>query len=349
MPRLVLACLAALVATWTPPAFAQATPPGDLTVAVSPASPFVEAGEDSTWDGLGIHLVRETAARLGRTVRVVRTDDPVAAVVSGAADVAVAPMTAADEIRVDFATPFYAARLGVARRTESRVLDVARRLFSTTFFTIALVLSGLLLVFGLGMWVVERRAEGDDFREGAAGVWDGFWWAGVTMTTIGYGDTVPRTPAGRIVALLWMLVSMGVTAALTAALVSTLGIGASSSEGARLPQDLRGDRVGAAAGGAAEAVLAEARVPARSFPTVADGLAAVEADSLDAFVASAPLLRVADDLGLRIETTNVDLQRWAFAVADGSELREPLSRAVLERVESPDWPAAVDRYLGSGP
>lgn len=34
---------------------------------------------------------------------------------------------------------------------------------------------------------------------------DALWWAFVTITTVGYGDTVPVTPEGRIVAVALML------------------------------------------------------------------------------------------------------------------------------------------------
>ena len=47
--------------------------------------------------------------------------------------------------------------------------------------------------------------------------WDGVWWAIVTVTTVGYGDTSPLTDAGRVIAIVVMLVGIGFIAVITAA------------------------------------------------------------------------------------------------------------------------------------
>jgi voltage-gated potassium channel len=48
------------------------------------------------------------------------------------------------------------------------------------------------------------------------------WWAVETITTVGYGDIVPRSDAGRAVASLLMLVGLSLIPTLTSAVVSTL-------------------------------------------------------------------------------------------------------------------------------
>jgi len=45
---------------------------------------------------------------------------------------------------------------------------------------------------------------------------DGAWWGIVTMTTVGYGDVVPQTLAGRAIAVCLMVIGICMFAAVTA-------------------------------------------------------------------------------------------------------------------------------------
>lgn len=49
---------------------------------------------------------------------------------------------------------------------------------------------------------------------------DGIWWAWVTVTTVGYGDMVPQTPAARGFAVILMLLGVSMIALLSASLVA---------------------------------------------------------------------------------------------------------------------------------
>ncbi len=46
--------------------------------------------------------------------------------------------------------------------------------------------------------------------------WDGIWWAFQTITTVGYGDVVPHTIAGRIFACFLMLLGVGLVSIVAA-------------------------------------------------------------------------------------------------------------------------------------
>src|SRR5262245_2487278 len=50
---------------------------------------------------------------------------------------------------------------------------------------------------------------------------EGWWWAIQTVTTVGYGDVVPTSAAGRLVAALVMLFGIGFLTIITASITST--------------------------------------------------------------------------------------------------------------------------------
>lgn len=52
-------------------------------------------------------------------------------------------------------------------------------------------------------------------------VWRGLWWAVQTVTTVGYGDVVPRTIFGRLVATFVMLSGIAFISVFTAIVTAT--------------------------------------------------------------------------------------------------------------------------------
>ena len=80
--------------------------------------------------------------------------------------------------------------------------------------TIVVVALVLVAVSGL----LERLVEPETFTSiGLA-----YWWAAMTVTTVGYGDIVPHTAAGRIIAVALMLVGFSLIPLLASAIVSVL-------------------------------------------------------------------------------------------------------------------------------
>jgi voltage-gated potassium channel len=81
---------------------------------------------------------------------------------------------------------------------------------------IAAVSTSITLVSGVLMTVADH----DNFQS----IGSGLWWAVQTVTTVGYGDYVPATLAGRLIASFVMLAGIGfltvITAAITSAFVS---------------------------------------------------------------------------------------------------------------------------------
>ncbi|XP_068750231.1 uncharacterized protein [Montipora capricornis] len=87
---------------------------------------------------------------------------------------------------------------------------------------VMLLLAG---ISGITIWALEQRNNRKEFQSTfARGSTEGFWWALVTMTTVGYGDKVPQTIYGRIFSILWMLTGVCLIAIFTAAVTSAITV-----------------------------------------------------------------------------------------------------------------------------
>jgi voltage-gated potassium channel Kch len=78
---------------------------------------------------------------------------------------------------------------------------------------IATAATAITIAAGLLVTAVER----DTYPS----VGTGLWWAAQTVTTVGYGDNVPTSVAGRLVAVFVMFVGIGFLTVVTAAITST--------------------------------------------------------------------------------------------------------------------------------
>ncbi len=87
---------------------------------------------------------------------------------------------------------------------------LARRLLSTEGVRDAAVLAAMTVLGGGAAFAAVEKSQN-------LSTWDGVWWAMTTVTTVGYGDVTPETDAGRVIAIVVMLVGIGFIAVLTAA------------------------------------------------------------------------------------------------------------------------------------
>jgi voltage-gated potassium channel len=99
------------------------------------------------------------------------------------------------------------ARLFVASRGARRLIERLGR--------VAIVAVSVLVVGSLVAYFAEHPTN-----PGFATVGDALWWGIVTMTTVGYGDIVPKTPTGRIAAVAIMVTGVAVLGVLAGALAS---------------------------------------------------------------------------------------------------------------------------------
>lgn len=349
--RLRVAALLLLGGLTGAPSHAQ-----ELVVGVKAAPPFAMRDADGAWGGITVELWRRIAEARDLEYRLEETDleGLFAGLQDGSLDVGLGALTitAEREEDVDFTHPFFEAGLGiaVARQRGGGWLALLRGDALRPLLEVLAALAAVLLVAGAMVWVFERRANPEQFGGSMVqGLGSAFWWAAVTMTTVGYGDKAPRTAAGRGVALLWMFASLlllsGFIAAASAALTSqSLGSGVSGLD------DLPGARVGAPTAATSADFLAERGIAFRGFDDAPQALAALSAGELDAVVYDAPLLqytlRLEPRSGVRVLPGELDRESYAIALPEGSPLREPVNVALLAILDDLDWARLRRRYLG---
>ena len=109
-------------------------------------------------------------------------------------------------LRAARATTFLARALDAGRDVLTR-----HKLHYALLVTILVVVAGAALVFNF-----EQGAPDANIESFA----DALWWGATTVTTVGYGDTFPTTPAARGVAVVLMLLGIAVFGLLAGSLAS---------------------------------------------------------------------------------------------------------------------------------
>ena len=102
-----------------------------------------------------------------------------------------------------------------------------RTLIRNSFFQVG---AGILLTMVLGGIILQWLEPGEISKDD-----NPYWWAIVTMTTVGYGDFSPATPAGRMFAVLIMFIGISLVSLLTAS-ISSIFVAQKIREGKGLEQ-----------------------------------------------------------------------------------------------------------------
>ena len=88
------------------------------------------------------------------------------------------------------------------------ISKTVRSILSRNQLGVTLLVS-LFIIVGSGILIAGIDPAIDN-------IWDGFWWAWVTVTTVGYGDIVPSSAAGKIFGGLLILFGLGLFSLITA-------------------------------------------------------------------------------------------------------------------------------------
>jgi ABC-type amino acid transport substrate-binding protein len=337
--------------------------PERILVGIREVPPFVMRNENEQWEGISIDLLREVKPALesesGHDVEIEFRDLELAemldAVETSELDLAAAAITVNydREKRMDFTHSYHTSGLGIAVGANQRssgwsgILDA---ITSKTFLGIVGALTLALLISAVAIYLFERKHNREQFDRGwVKGIAAGMWWAAVTLTTVGYGDKVPRTIGGRIIGLIWMFAGLFIIAGFTAAVTSALTVTELRSQISG-PADLSRAKVATVAASTSADYLRSRHIMFSEFPDVDSALDNLVAGQCDAVVYDAPILKYQTHQSYAgdafVIPVTFERQNYAFALPSNSALREPINRVLLRTTSNPNWQDILATYFG---
>ena len=328
----------------------------ELIIGTKEAPPFSMKGADGAWQGISIDLWRRIATDVGVKYRLVEeatVQELIEGVTSGRFDIAVGAITvtpARDQI-VDFSHAYYATGLGIAVPAERTASwwPVLRAMTSFGFAQAVMALIGLAFLVGFLIWFFERSHNEDFGGDLKKGLSSGVLWSTTAMTQRQSSAFSPRTLPGRIIAVIWMVVSIIAVAVFTAGITSALTTKKLRGD-VDTVADLTSARVGAVTGTSTEEALVRMHLVPRGFETAQLGLRALRDKQIDAFVYDRPLVAwiIRQNFPGSIDLLDItfDPQSYAFVLPNGSPYRKPLNIALLKATSDNWWEDVISRYLG---
>ncbi|MDP6934051.1 MAG: transporter substrate-binding domain-containing protein, partial [Myxococcota bacterium] len=254
---------------------------------------------------------------------------------------------------VDFTHSFYESGLQImvlSEAEESSGWSVIGALFSEGFVMVLGVFGLVLLLCGHAVWFFERKREDSDFRpEYVPGVWDGFWWAAVTVTTVGYGDKAPKGNMGRIIGLVWMFISLFIISYFTASVTTSLTLDGLRG-GIQGPADLPGAKITTPQETTAANYLKASGAHVVVCEVIDDCYARLATRDVAAVVFDAPVMQyyAANHPQQMFMTVGpiFQLESYGIAVQSGSHLREDINKALLAMREDGTYQEIQEAWFG---
>jgi ABC-type amino acid transport substrate-binding protein len=263
-------------------------------------------------------------------------------------DVSLSPVTITSERikSMDFSSPYYIAHSGIMQREVSalqKTWQFVKSFFSINFLKALGGLIFVILVFGVLIWLFERHTNHEEFEKSPKGIWEGFWWSAVTMTTVGYGDKSPRSTGGRIVSLIWMFTAIIIISGFTAGIASSLTVNNISDSNGNM-RDFKEKHLGTLENSATSEWLKNNFFTNKTeYRSITDFLKALDQEKIDAIAYDRPTLQntMKNDTLSKYNLIDIKFnpQFYAFAINEkiSDSIKEAINYSTLYNIEKMDW------------
>jgi len=331
-------------------------PKEKLRVGISHFTPFVILSQDQPI-GVSIEIWRAIADRLGIEYEYVVSEgvaDKLRNLKKDKTDVAIGGISITEEREgvFDFTHSQFHTGLDILIPYDEKRMAFRSSLLTKQKLFIVIGILFLIVVGGHIIWLVERSSETHKTafnRKYFPGVFEGMYWALITVSTIGYGDKVPKKWAGRILACVLILLFLPLFGYFIAEVSSSLTISNIRAD-INGPEDLLGRRVGVVTGTTSYEYMSGRSSVLYKFNKIESARQALLEGLLDAVVYDAPnLLYYANEEGkgkVKVVGKPFARQEYGIALPLGRALRKRINLAYLALIESGELETIRARWFG---
>lgn len=327
-----------------------------LRVYIKPVAPFVfdQNGQPA---GYSIDLWQRVAKEAGfdyefHQVRTVA--EMLNALKAQQADVAVGALsiTSERESVIDFSHPFYESGLQImvgAQGSRSPGSVIAHFLTLDALKLVGILVLALLLAAHC-LWFFEKRHNPQSFPpDYLHGIGEALWWTISIIITGGCENKAPIGLAGRLVAIVWMLMGIFMVSYLTASVTTTLTVNQLTADISG-PGDLQGHLVATVKGSTAERYLVERKIDTRPLPTIEDCYGSLARREVKAVVYDAPVLMYhvsrAGASHMRVVGRIFEKQNYGLALQQDSKHRKQINEVLLRLKEQGFFDDLQKKWFG---
>jgi len=275
----------------------------------------------------------------------------------GDADLAIGAITMTADREKDFDFTFSTLNSGfmiMVTKTRNEPLEdffvtAADIIFSKGMLTIITIFFIVLMISSHIIWFFERHHNPDFPKTYLRGIFESFWWAAVTITTVGYGDKTPRGTIGKFFGLFWMLAGVFIityfTAGVTAALTHRKIV-----DDIENPSDLVNKKVASVSGTTAGEFLSRQNLRHKLYPSINEAYMALETEKVAAIVYDAPILLYhASHLGrhkFKVVGEIFHQENYGFMMPENSKLLKDINFVLLQLKENGVYQNIYNKWFG---
>jgi ABC-type amino acid transport substrate-binding protein len=325
-----------------------------LTVDVEITAPCV-MHDNSMYTGFDIELWEEIAQVLDVPFNYNETDlkGIFRDLVEGTADVAFSCITVTSDREeiVDFSHHYLDSglRVMVLQKPKFSLTESLKSFYSPIVVKSLTYIGLFVIICGHVFWWVERGHKYINTQY-FPGIFQAYWYVLVTMTTVGYGDIVPRKWIGRVMAFLVMAIGIGFFGWTVAQLSSAITLQTLHSD-ITDHRDLRGRLVATVEGTTSVAALEKLGAIVVAAKSIEQAYEKLLKDEVHALVFDSPtILYYAHNKGagkVSVVGPLFDIQYYGFLFPQGSELRESVNRALLKLRKNGTYDKLYNKWFGS--